>query len=96
MDESHTKTSGTHFLRRPRIQLLFLVVLILTSIALLTVYIFKNTKYGKQFQQQLTKTQEPTVSLKQEYNNPFNRESQYVNPFDTTKSPFLNLKEKAK
>ena len=31
----------------------------------------------------------PTVELKTEYNNPFNKETQYVNPFDTYKNPFV-------
>lgn len=29
----------------------------------------------------------PTVTLQQSYKNPFNKDSQYVNPFDTSKSP---------
>lgn len=33
----------------------------------------------------------PSVSLKTEYKNPFAKESQYVNPFDEFKSPFVNL-----
>ncbi|MEK7561298.1 MAG: hypothetical protein AAB541_00340 [Patescibacteria group bacterium] len=32
---------------------------------------------------------EPTaVELKTDYKNPFNKETQYVNPFDQTKNPF--------
>ena len=31
----------------------------------------------------------PKVELKTEYKNPFNKESQYVNPFDTYKNPFV-------
>lgn len=31
---------------------------------------------------------QPTVELKTEYKNPFNKETQYVNPFDTYKNPF--------
>lgn len=42
--------------------------------------------------QQLTK-QEPTVALKNDYKNPFEKETQYVNPFDQYKSPFHNLKK---
>ena len=30
----------------------------------------------------------PTVELKTEYKNPFKKETQYVNPFETYKNPF--------
>lgn len=29
------------------------------------------------------------VELKSEYKNPFNKETQYVNPFETYKNPFV-------
>lgn len=32
---------------------------------------------------------QPKVELKTEYKNPFNKESQYVNPFDQYKNPFV-------
>lgn len=32
------------------------------------------------------------VSLKSEYKNPFNKSTQYVNPFDTYKNPFVVAK----
>lgn len=38
--------------------------------------------------------QEPKVELKTEYSNPLKKESQYVNPFDQYKSPFLTLNER--
>ncbi len=31
----------------------------------------------------------PKVDLKTEYKNPFKKETQYVNPFDTYKNPFV-------
>lgn len=31
----------------------------------------------------------PKVQLKSEYQNPFKKESQYVNPFDKYKNPFV-------
>ena len=34
---------------------------------------------------------EPTVSLTKEYNNPFEKSTQYVNPFSDYKNPFDNL-----
>lgn len=36
---------------------------------------------------------QPTVEVKSEYRNPFDKRNQYVNPFDQYKSPFLNLKK---
>lgn len=33
-------------------------------------------------------SQGPKVELKKEYKNPFDKETQYVNPFDTYKNPF--------
>lgn len=38
-------------------------------------------------------SQEPKVSVKTEYQNPFKKETQYVNPFDQYKSPLVNLKK---
>lgn len=34
----------------------------------------------------------PKVSVKTEYANPFKKETQYVNPFDTYKNPFTIAK----
>ncbi|OGE36015.1 hypothetical protein A3E66_01825 [Candidatus Daviesbacteria bacterium RIFCSPHIGHO2_12_FULL_37_16] len=33
--------------------------------------------------------QVPKISTKTEYKNPFKKETQYVNPFDTYKNPFV-------
>lgn len=33
--------------------------------------------------------QGPKVSLQEEYKNPFDKETQYVNPFDEYKNPFV-------
>lgn len=41
----------------------------------------------------LQTSQEPKVSVKEEYQNPFKKETQYVNPFDDFKSPFLSLEK---
>lgn len=37
-------------------------------------------------------SKQPKVELKTEYNNPFNKETQYVNPFETYKNPFTVAK----
>lgn len=36
---------------------------------------------------------EPTVSLQKQYQNPFDKNSQYVNPFSQYKNPFDALKQ---
>lgn len=38
------------------------------------------------------KKQEPTVSLQKQYQNPFDKSSQYINPFSSYKNPFDSLK----
>ncbi len=35
---------------------------------------------------------EPTVSLQKQYQNPFDKSAQYVNPFSSYKNPFDSLK----
>lgn len=34
----------------------------------------------------------PSVSVKTEYKNPFDKDTQYVNPFETYKNPFVVAK----
>ena len=41
----------------------------------------------------IVSTQQPKVAVKTEYQNPFKKVTQYVNPFDQYKSPFVNLKK---
>lgn len=36
---------------------------------------------------------EASVSLQKQYQNPFDKSAQYVNPFSTYKNPFDNLKK---
>ena len=36
-------------------------------------------------------TKQPKVELKSEYKNPFDKNTQYVNPFNNTKNPFNNI-----
>lgn len=36
--------------------------------------------------------QQPTVSVKSDYKNPFKKETQYINPFETYKNPFAIAK----
>lgn len=36
---------------------------------------------------------EPTVSLQKQYQNPFDKDAQYINPFSQYKNPFDALKQ---
>ncbi len=38
-------------------------------------------------------SKQATASVKEEYKNPFDKKSQFVNPFDQYKSPLLNLEK---
>ena len=38
------------------------------------------------------KSQEPTVTLQTQFKNPFDKGSQYTNPFSSNKNPFDSLK----
>ncbi|MEK7534027.1 MAG: hypothetical protein AAB600_01690 [Patescibacteria group bacterium] len=40
----------------------------------------------------LQKQKEPKVSIKTKYNNPFDKKTQYVNPFEAYKNPFVVAK----
>lgn len=37
-------------------------------------------------------SQQPQVAIKSEYKNPFKKDTQYVNPFETYKNPFVLAK----
>lgn len=41
----------------------------------------------------LTTSKEPTVALQKQYQNPFDKSAQYVNPFSEYKNPFDALKQ---
>lgn len=44
--------------------------------------------FGKKIQQKITSTREPSVNLRSQYQNPFDKKAQYVNPFSQFKNPF--------
>lgn len=63
-----------------------LLVIMLAATALLLYFLVSS---GKLNIPGLTK--KPNVELKTEYKNPFDRETQYVNPFQEYKNPFNNI-----
>lgn len=61
-----------------------LISLVLILAVLLVAAYFLYTRI---VQKRLLKPQQPTVELKTEYNNPFDKSAQYVNPFSEYKNP---------
>ncbi len=64
---------------------LALVVIIAVAVGLLLLVLISKNKVSLPGAKK-----EPTVQVKSEYKNPFNKDTQYVNPFDQYKSPFIN------
>lgn len=71
---------------KKKILLIALPVLVL-GVAVLLLVSFNNGKNPLKNGNLLQKG--PNVSLKSEYKNPFEKETQYVNPFETYKNPFV-------
>lgn len=65
--------------------LIFVAVTIVIFVGFLLIKggVIKTTPFSKQSR----------VTLASEYSNPFNKDSQYVNPFSDYKNPFDNLKQ---
>ena len=63
-----------------RIALIAVILLVIASV--LYTVVFKARPFGPKA---------PTVKLETEYKNPFNRNTQYANPFDEYKNPFASL-----
>ncbi len=70
------------------ILILLILFLILGSIATFMVYKTINTGTQKIAQQ----SDSLAVALKSEYENPFDKNTQYENPFNDYQNPFDNLK----
>lgn len=69
--------------------LIFVVVFIIAGWGIVIYLLSKNGLI--KLPNLLNTKKEPTVELKSEYNNPFHKESQYVNPFDKYKNPFAGI-----
>ena len=66
---------------------ILLIIIILAALAALGYFLL--TKFGFKLPSIPGIQQGPKVSLKSEYKNPFNKSTQYVNPFDQYKNPFV-------
>jgi hypothetical protein len=89
---------GTSFLQKlpfPPLISLLLLLAVVVSISV-SVYFLSTSKNFEPFSKAFNlKVKKPTVTLKTGSKNPFNKETQFVNPFDPVKSPFYALKKKA-
>lgn len=69
---------------------LLVLVLIFAALSLVAVFLIYNTFTAGT--KKLTKTSETLeIALKKEYENPFEKDTQYVNPFAGYKNPFDSL-----
>ena len=75
---------------KKKIVLIALPLVLLVGVALFGLVYFRIVK--NPFQNLPLFQKELKVSLKPEYQNPFDKTSQYVNPFETYKNPFAVAK----
>ncbi len=96
MDPSLPKGEQIHFLHR-KLSKRAVVFLALGLVASLSVTFYLLFFTGPTIRTQITKliNKESTVAPKTIVKNPFKSESQWVNPFDQSKSQFYSLKQKA-
>lgn len=74
----------------------FLLLLAVVVSITVSVYFLTTSKSFEPFTKAfLPASKKPTVSVKTGSKNPFAKETQFVNPFATYKSPFYALKKKA-
>ena len=65
-----------------------LLIVIIVAVLAVAGYFLLN-KFGFKLPSIPGIQQGPKVSLKTEYANPFDKETQYINPFETYKNPFV-------
>lgn len=71
---------------------ILIAVLLLLGVGLVFTSLWSK-KYTLPFSSQTKETtNESTVTLKTDYQNPFDKNTQYVNPFSEYKNPFDSLK----
>lgn len=76
----------------------FAHLILLVVILAVTLLLISALFYTKIFNKKLpsitnqNNSQEASVQIKKDYQNPFDKNTQYINPFNQTKNPFDNLK----
>jgi hypothetical protein len=81
--------------KKKQIRLLILSILVfLTSLVINYIILQQREKEREQTVPSVAKSQpeQSNVVLKKEYQNPFDKNAQYVNPFSQYKNPFDSLK----
>lgn len=73
------------------VPLLLIIIAAVAVFILISAGVIQNP-FPKQLQQLVPK-KEPTVSLQKQYQNPFDKNAQYINPFSSYKNPFDALKQ---
>ena len=72
---------------------ILLLIVILLAVGAVVYFLFSQGIIKNPFQNlRLPGQGGPSVSLKSEYENPFDKNTQYVNPFEGYKNPFVVAK----
>ncbi len=69
---------------------LFLLPILIISVAVAAYFIYQTLITAKN--KFTLQSEVLAVELQKEYNNPFDKSAQYVNPFSTSKNPFDSMK----
>lgn len=64
-----------------------LIIIVIIAVWALVLYLLISKNIIK-FKTPFSKKEPSKVQLQTEYKNPFNKDTQFVNPFDKTKNPF--------
>lgn len=72
------------------VHLIGLIILLLAGAVLFALIYFKIIKNPLEYLPFFNPVQQvPKISTKTEYKNPFKKDTQYINPFETYKNPFV-------
>jgi len=88
--KEHTtgKTSATIAAQK---KLIAALIFALLAVLLLLIIVLVKVAQKSNIAQRITTSTKPNVNPKKEYENPFNKKTQYINPFSDYKNPFDNL-----
>lgn len=87
MDLKNNIASVTSSPHKKRVFIIVPLLLLVVGIAVVVPVFFGKVKNPLSSVPFLQK--KPTVSVKTDYKNPFDQETQYVNPFEEYKNPFV-------
>lgn len=92
-----SKSNVTDVNKKKQIRLLILAVLLFLTSLVTNYVILKHRAEQENLAKPLVtelknQPQQSNVSLKKDYKNPFDKDTQYVNPFSQYKNPFDSLK----